>query len=70
MSVETFVIESYSRFTDELYREHYRSMEELEKGLYAMAEREDWDNVDATIEKLLYEGEIYEGYEYIQILMY
>lgn len=70
MSVETFVIESYSRFTDELYREHYRSMEELEKGLYAMAEREDWDNADATIEKLLYEGEIYEGYEYIQILMY
>lgn len=70
MSVETFVIESYSRFTDELYREFYRSIEELEKGLYAMAEREDWDNVDATIEKLLFEGEIYEGYEYIQILMY
>lgn len=35
-----------------------------------MAYREDWNDIDATIEKLLNEGEIYEGYEYIQILMY
>lgn len=70
MEAETFVIESYSRFTDELYREYYGSIEALEKGLYQMAYREDWNDIDAIIEKLLYEGEVYEGYEYIQILMY
>ena len=69
MAEATFVIESYDKFTDELYREYYLTKEEMIKGLHAMSIREDWAHAEQSIEKLLVDGEIAEGYEYIKVSM-